>query len=86
MRYPGCGSASKILTIFNPKIALENMYDPESLSQIRIFFHPGSMGQKITINVPVVYIAWDVKILMQENTFRGPLERMGPEYRYLFGP
>ncbi len=40
----------------------------------------------ITINVPVVYIARDVMILMRENQFRGPLKGLGPENRDFFGP
>jgi hypothetical protein len=32
----------------------------------------------LTINVPVVYMAWDVIILMRANPFRGPLGRVGP--------
>jgi hypothetical protein len=32
----------------------------------------------ITSNVPGVYMARDVMILMRENPFRGPLERGGP--------
>ncbi len=41
---------------------------------------------KITINVPVVYMARDVKILMRENPFRGLLEGLGPENRDFVGP
>ncbi len=41
---------------------------------------------KFTINVPVVYMARDVMILMRENPFRGPLEGVGPENRDFFGP
>ncbi len=37
-----------------------------------------------TINVPVVYKARHVMILMRENTFRGPLEGLGPENRNFF--
>jgi hypothetical protein len=33
----------------------------------------------LTIDVPVVYMARDVMILMRANTFRGPLEGVGPE-------
>jgi hypothetical protein len=39
----------------------------------------------ITINVPVVYVARDVMILMRENPFRGPLEGVGPENRDFLG-
>jgi hypothetical protein len=40
---------------------------------------------RLTINVPVVYMAWDVMILMRENPLRGPLEGVGPENRDFFG-
>jgi hypothetical protein len=40
----------------------------------------------ITINVPVVYMAWDIMILVRENPFRGPLEGVGPENRDFWGP
>ncbi len=42
----------------------------------------------ITVNVPVVYMVWDVMILilMGENPFRWPLEGVGPENRDCFGP
>ncbi len=39
----------------------------------------------ITINVSVVYMAWDIMILMLDP-FRGPLEGVGPENRDFFGP
>jgi hypothetical protein len=38
----------------------------------------GKGDRKLTINVPVVYTARDVMILMGENPFRGPLEEVGP--------
>jgi hypothetical protein len=38
---------------------------------------PGSTT--VTINVPVVYMARDVIILMRANPFRGPLEGVGRE-------
>jgi hypothetical protein len=37
-----------------------------------------------TINVPVVYMARDVMILMLAYLFRGPLEGLGPENRDFF--
>ncbi len=40
----------------------------------------------ITINVPVVYMAQDVMILMQANPFRGPLEGVGPGVETFLGP
>jgi len=40
----------------------------------------------LTINIPVVYTAQDVLILMGENPFRGPLEGVGPENRNFLGP
>ncbi len=41
--------------------------------------------ETLTINVPVVYMAWDVVIiLMRANPFRGPLEGVGPENRDFF--
>ncbi len=40
----------------------------------------------LTINVPVVYMEWDLIILIQENPLRGPLEGVGPENRDFFGP
>jgi hypothetical protein len=33
----------------------------------------------LTINLPVVYMAQDVMILMGANPFRGPVEAVGPE-------
>jgi hypothetical protein len=42
--------------------------------------------KELTINVPVVYIARDIMILMRENPFRMPLEGVGPESRDFFGP
>ncbi len=39
----------------------------------------------LTINVPVVYMARDVIILMRANLFRGPLEGVGLENRDFFG-
>ncbi len=43
-------------------------------------------AKDITVNLPVVYMARDVMILMRENPFRGPLEGVGPENRDFFGP
>ncbi len=43
-------------------------------------------ASKLTINVPVVYMARDVIILMRANPFRGPLEGVGPENRDFLGP
>ncbi len=40
----------------------------------------------LTINVPVVYMAWDVMIFMMENPVRGPLEGVGPEIKTFWGP
>jgi hypothetical protein len=40
----------------------------------------------MTFNVPVVYMARDVMILMRENPYRGPLEGVGPENQDFFGP
>ncbi len=34
--------------------------------------------QNLTVNVPVVYMAQEVMILMGENPFQGPLEGVGP--------
>jgi hypothetical protein len=45
-----------------------------------------SNGFKLTINVPVVYMARNVMILMRENPFRGSLEGVGPENRDFLGP
>jgi hypothetical protein len=42
----------------------------------------GHKSLKITINVAVVYTVRDVIILMRENTFRGPLEGVGPEKNF----
>jgi hypothetical protein len=39
----------------------------------------------ITIDVPLVYMAQDVMILMQANQFQGPLEGVGTENRDFFG-
>jgi hypothetical protein len=36
--------------------------------------------------VTVVYMAWDVKILMRANPFRGQLEGVGPENQDFLGP
>ncbi len=46
----------------------------------------GKDDRKLTINVPVVYMARDVMILMGENPFLGPLEGVGPENRDFLGP
>jgi hypothetical protein len=40
----------------------------------------------LTSNAPVVDMARDIMIWMRENRFRGPLEGVGPENRYFFGP
>jgi hypothetical protein len=42
--------------------------------------------EEITINIPVVYLAPDVMILMRANPFRGPLEGVGLEIRTFLGP
>ncbi len=39
----------------------------------------------LTINVPVVYMARDVMILMGANPFQGSLEGVGPENQDFFG-
>jgi hypothetical protein len=44
-----------------------------------------NVGQLITINAPVVYMALDVMVLMGEP-FRGPLKGVGCKSRYFFGP
>jgi hypothetical protein len=41
---------------------------------------------KLTINVPVVDMAREVMIFMRANTFRWPLEGVGPENRDFLGP
>ncbi len=41
---------------------------------------------EVTINVPVVYMARDVMILMRANPLQGPLEEVGPENRDFLGP
>jgi hypothetical protein len=41
----------------------------------------GCKRDVITINVPGVYMARDVMIMMRENPFRGPLEGVGTEKR-----
>ncbi len=38
----------------------------------------------LTINVPVVYMAWNVMILMRANPLQGSLERGGPWKQRLF--
>jgi hypothetical protein len=38
------------------------------------------------IDVPVVFMARDVMILMQANPFQGPLEGVGPENRDFLVP
>jgi hypothetical protein len=40
----------------------------------------------LTINVPVVYMAWDVMILMWANPFRRLLEGLAPRIKTLLGP
>ncbi len=40
----------------------------------------------VTINVPVVYIARDIMILMQANPLQRPLEGVGPENQDFLGP
>jgi hypothetical protein len=42
--------------------------------------------RELIINVPFVYMAQDVMILMQENPFWGPMEGMGPKNRDFFWP
>jgi hypothetical protein len=44
------------------------------------------LEKKLPINVPVVYMARDVMILMRAIPFRGPLEGVGPESRDFLGP
>ncbi len=44
-----------------------------------------SLCTGITINIPVVYMAGDVMILMRANPFRGPLEELGPENETFWG-
>jgi hypothetical protein len=36
----------------------------------------------ITINVPVVYVAWDVMVLMRANPLQELLEEVDPESRF----
>jgi hypothetical protein len=43
-------------------------------------------GVAIIINVPVVYMAWDVMILMRANQLQGPLEGVGPDNQDFLGP
>ncbi len=45
----------------------------------------GGGRDEVTINVPDVYMARDVMILMRENPFRGPMEGVGPENQDFFG-
>jgi hypothetical protein len=40
----------------------------------------------LTINVPVVYMAQGVMILMRANPLQGPMEGVGPENRDCLGP
>jgi hypothetical protein len=40
----------------------------------------------LTINVPVVYMAWDVMIFMQENPFRGLLDGWALKIKTFLGP
>jgi hypothetical protein len=40
----------------------------------------------VTINVPVVYVALNVMILMRANPLQGPLEGVDPENRDIFWP
>ena len=42
--------------------------------------------KKLTIYVPVPYMAQDVRILMRANPLQGQLEGMGSENREIFGP
>ncbi len=41
---------------------------------------------ELTVNVPAVYMARDVMILLGLNPFLGPLEGVGPENLDFFGP
>jgi hypothetical protein len=45
--YSGSGSATKNLSVFNPKKLLlsSRKYDPKCLYRIRNFFHPGSVSR-----------------------------------------
>jgi hypothetical protein len=40
-------------------------------------FYNGEIGNSITVNLPIFYMARDVMFWMRENLFRGPLEGMG---------
>ncbi len=40
----------------------------------------------LTINVPVVYMAWYVMVLRRATSLRGALEGVGPENQDFFGP
>ncbi len=43
-------------------------------------------GQKLTINIPVVYMARDVMILMRAISITKALEGVGPEIENFLGP
>jgi hypothetical protein len=63
----------------------------QGLSLFQLTGHPVILTQyslptTLTINVPVVYMAWDVMILMRKNPFQGLLEGVGPENQDFFGP
>jgi hypothetical protein len=38
------------------------------------------------INVSLVYMAWDVRILMRADLLQEPIEGVGPENQDFFGP
>ncbi len=67
---------------------ISNSWEPKG----RIRIHHSELRVEdphLTINVPVVYMAQDVRylmILIGENPFRGPLEGVGTENRDFFGP
>jgi hypothetical protein len=48
--------------------------------------HEANTEEEITINVPVVYMARKVVILMWANPLPRPLEGVGPEFQDFFGP
>jgi hypothetical protein len=46
----------------------------------------GSLPHKITINVPVVFMAWYIMVLRGATSLLGALEGVGPENQDFFGP
>jgi hypothetical protein len=52
---------------------------PKAESVYQFFFFSQKLIKILISNVPDVYTAWDIMILMRAIPLQGPLERAGPE-------